>query len=295
LRTARPKLPEGLSDRSDDIWEPLIAIADSFAGAWSTWVRTSAVALSAKGTVKDTSTTIRLLNDIRFVFGQDERVHTAVLLQRLNQMEEALWSRYHHGDKPLSANGLAKLLSDFGISSRELKISGENRNGYRRADFVEVWERFLEISSVTDSTASTTLASQGFSLDLQTLPRKPGRVRETGEKVCQIREVESVDSESSDGLPATVETSPEKGADALFEPMNAPGLRQPVTRPASHNEPDPTLFDGPSAARRFLTRKSADDISAGMPKGVLSLVNARDIVVIRPQRSKQSASASPSG
>jgi Protein of unknown function (DUF3631) len=36
LRRARPELPDELDDRAQDIWEPLLAIADLAGGDWPT-------------------------------------------------------------------------------------------------------------------------------------------------------------------------------------------------------------------------------------------------------------------
>jgi Protein of unknown function (DUF3631) len=39
LRRARPELPDELDDRAQDIWEPLLAIADLAGGDWPTRAR----------------------------------------------------------------------------------------------------------------------------------------------------------------------------------------------------------------------------------------------------------------
>jgi hypothetical protein len=46
LAVARPRLPEELSDRQQDVWEPLLAIADLAGGSWPERARAAAVALS---------------------------------------------------------------------------------------------------------------------------------------------------------------------------------------------------------------------------------------------------------
>jgi|GEM_PF-1506093 hypothetical protein len=273
LRDRRPELPEGLSDRSEDIWEPLIAIADSFGDAWPTWARIAAVRLSAKGALADDSTKTRLLNDLRSAFSDDERLHTAILLQRLNGMEEAPWSRFHHGDKPLSANGLARLLNDFGIKSRELKIAGTNRNGYERADFADAWGRFLQASAVVESTASTSLINQGFELNLQTLPSPSGRVRETGEKARQIVKVETVEPKTADDPGSTAEARADEGTKGLLEYARLHPRLQADARPASRNVDAPNLFDWVARDKRFRIVRVVD--------GVLTKFRARCIVRLR--------------
>ena len=61
---AEPELPEWLTDRPADVWEPLVAIADSAGGTWPTWVRRSAQAIEAERRTGDVSLGIRLLTDI---------------------------------------------------------------------------------------------------------------------------------------------------------------------------------------------------------------------------------------
>jgi len=45
LGDAYPELPDGLSDRQGDAWEPLLAIADAAGGDWPAHARAAAVAL----------------------------------------------------------------------------------------------------------------------------------------------------------------------------------------------------------------------------------------------------------
>ena len=49
LRTANPELPDELSDRAADGWEPLLAIADLAGEPWATEARRAAGILSAQG------------------------------------------------------------------------------------------------------------------------------------------------------------------------------------------------------------------------------------------------------
>ena len=60
-------MPDGLSDRAEDVWEPLIAIADQAGGPWPERARSAALVLSAKASIDDQSMTIRLLADLRDV------------------------------------------------------------------------------------------------------------------------------------------------------------------------------------------------------------------------------------
>ncbi|HMF07336.1 MAG TPA: DUF3631 domain-containing protein [Methylocella sp.] len=63
-----PELPPGIEDRSADVWEPLIAIADAIGGDWPKRARDAAVALVTAAKEVEPSLGVRLLANIREVF-----------------------------------------------------------------------------------------------------------------------------------------------------------------------------------------------------------------------------------
>ncbi|MBU6428099.1 MAG: DUF3631 domain-containing protein [Cyanobacteria bacterium REEB65] len=95
LRSARPALPDRLHDRAADNWEPLLAIADLAGEAWPRLARDAALALSGEeAAVEADSLATRLLRDMRPIVEdyQGDGIPTAVLLDKLNAIEEAPWS-----------------------------------------------------------------------------------------------------------------------------------------------------------------------------------------------------------
>jgi hypothetical protein len=142
LRNPPPYSHAALSDRSEDVLEPLITIADQFTGMWPNRAREAAVNLCSRDRAVSSSLKERLLADARTAFGGEEALHTVDLLDRLCHMSEAPWASYRCGDKPMTPRGLAEILRDFGISSKQLRIGGTNRNGYEKANFADAWERF---------------------------------------------------------------------------------------------------------------------------------------------------------
>ena len=68
LQDARPEMPPGLGDRSEDICEPLFAIADMAGGDWPSLARKALVQLRAKGDTDEEETKIQLLLAIREIF-----------------------------------------------------------------------------------------------------------------------------------------------------------------------------------------------------------------------------------
>ncbi|MGH2976462.1 MAG: DUF3631 domain-containing protein [Solirubrobacterales bacterium] len=144
LAEAEPALPDQLSDRQQDVWEPLIAIADVARGKWPVRSRHAAVALAGSRPTEAQSYGVRLLEDSRRAFDEDgaERLKSKEFLLRLHSMEEAPWGEWF--GKPLSANRLGALLGEYDIHPRSMRFDdGANRKGYQRSMFEDAWERHL--------------------------------------------------------------------------------------------------------------------------------------------------------
>ena len=62
-----PELPPGIEDRSADVWEALITIADAAGGDWPKQARNAAVALIATAKEAEPSLGLRLLSHVREV------------------------------------------------------------------------------------------------------------------------------------------------------------------------------------------------------------------------------------
>jgi putative DNA primase/helicase len=142
LRSAEPtNLPEELSDRGWDVWEPLFAIADLAGEKWSRIARRAAVTLA--GAQFEESMGVQLLEDIRSVFQADDRLSTEDLINRLCADEEKPWASWHRGFR-ISPKGVARLLAAFNIHSRSIRhADGRNSKGFQRDWFEDAWARYL--------------------------------------------------------------------------------------------------------------------------------------------------------
>jgi hypothetical protein len=149
LRAARPLLPDELDDRAQDVWEPLLAIAElaneeCVERAWH-----AALELSAGQYREDESLGVRLLADIRTLFDtwKVDRASTADLLPGLSAQEEAPWG--HWRGKPLTGQTLAEFLKSFGIRSRTIHLrtgpdgKSVTAKGYLREQFEPAFARYL--------------------------------------------------------------------------------------------------------------------------------------------------------
>jgi hypothetical protein len=142
ITEAEPEMPAGLSDRAEDVWEPLLALADLAGGDWAQRARRAATELSGKRTDDEDSHRVQLLRDIRLIFkerGVDE-ISSTELVFALNGIEESTWGGWFHG-KGLSPHALARQLKQFGIAPGRTR-DGSAR-GYSRHQFEDAFSRYL--------------------------------------------------------------------------------------------------------------------------------------------------------
>lgn len=204
LGDAQPDMPDGVTDRSAEIWEPLLAIADTAGGHWPTTARNACKHFVFEAGPQPTSRGIRLLADLREIFTRagTERMRTTDILPALCDLDEAPW-----GDldgKPLDARRLARLLDRFSVKPGLFKLNGEPMKGYRTSGehgLTDAWDRYLpqptpDIGnsgyhgypagqpvtdphlvtdpSVTATTSVTTLTRQVTDVTAVTVPTQPG-------------------------------------------------------------------------------------------------------------------------
>ena len=122
---ARPKMPAGVEDRDADVWEPLLALADIAGDGWPQRAREAAVALIEVVREEEPSLDIRLLADLRAVFGNAEEMSSKDILQALAALDEAPWGDIN--GKPLDARGLANHLRPYGVKSITVRPPGETK------------------------------------------------------------------------------------------------------------------------------------------------------------------------
>lgn len=161
LAAARPELPDVLPDRAADVWEPLLAIADLAGGSWPTRARRAAQELSAGSDGEDSSIGVQILADIRTLFEHTDRFPSAVLVARLNELDESPWGEWQQG-RGLTQNRLARLLRGFDIRSRSIRLpDGSTPKGYLQTQFVDAFSRYLPDSSIRRATPPQSASEAG--------------------------------------------------------------------------------------------------------------------------------------
>lgn len=150
---ARPEFPLGVEDRDADVWEALLAIADAAAGDWPERARDAAEALVAQSKNSTPSLGVRLLADLKPIFGAHEKMTTDAILKKLHAMDEAPWADLR--GKPIDARGLANRLKPYGIASKQIRIGKDSLKGYERADLADAWARYLSLPPQGGETSET--------------------------------------------------------------------------------------------------------------------------------------------
>jgi hypothetical protein len=136
-----PELPPEIQDRDADIWEALIAVAEAAGGPWPLRARETAIALVTAAKQIEPTLGIRLVSDLKAIFGEAEQMSTAAILTALHGIEEAPWADLK--GKPLDSRRLAKLLREYDVKSKDIRTASSTLKGYVRADLVDVWSRYL--------------------------------------------------------------------------------------------------------------------------------------------------------
>ncbi|MGY4971617.1 DUF3631 domain-containing protein [Streptomyces nigrescens] len=163
---AWPELPEGISDRPADVWEPLLAVAEAAGGTWPERARAACLELVAAAKDGDpASVGVQLLTDLRDkVFQGADRLPTSTILEILLALEDAPW-----GDtegRALTPRRLAKLLGEYvtadnkPIKPRSIRTSGGVPKGYYAEDLADAWLRYCPPPSRGSATPATSATPQ---------------------------------------------------------------------------------------------------------------------------------------
>ncbi|ABR84149.1 TPA: DUF3631 domain-containing protein [Pseudomonas aeruginosa] len=164
---ARPAPIQGLNDRANDCWEPLLAIAEAAGGHWPKSARQAAIVLHGlEGEAP--SIGAELLQDVKAVFEDKNitKIFSGELLDALLSDDESPWATWNRG-KPISTRQLSGKLGDFGIKSKQIRIGSDSKKGYEIKDFLDAFNRYLSANppsaSETSKQTSNHAASSDFS------------------------------------------------------------------------------------------------------------------------------------
>lgn len=138
----------GVTDREEEKWYPLLKVADAVADPTDQrahrtmlgkYARQCAERLLFDEQEAVTASGEELLRCVLEIYKghpYESQVHTKKLLERLNAEADWEWRNLNHG-RGLQPRGLSEYLSAFDIKARQVKVDGENRNGYIWADILK--------------------------------------------------------------------------------------------------------------------------------------------------------------
>lgn len=130
----------GVEDRAADVWEPLVTVADMAGGRWPALAREAAayIVSEAEADTGEASLNVRLLSDLRHVFDEQgaDFLSSAKVCELLHGIEESPWGQFD-----LNPSTLSRRLREYGIKPG--RNAAGNTRGYRRADLLDPWERYL--------------------------------------------------------------------------------------------------------------------------------------------------------
>jgi len=167
LDQAEPGLPDALSDRQQDVWEPLLAIADLAGADWPGRARAAAISLHSSRS--DENNSILLLAGSREIFDGQGSIRSTDFIRGLVALENGPWAIWWGKDladadgNPEKADAIfkklgAKLAGElklFGIEPKRLRDGATTFRGYDREAFEPHWERYLPPVPLGDGTHAT--------------------------------------------------------------------------------------------------------------------------------------------
>lgn len=163
LADARPKMPNGVTDRAAEIWEPLLAIADLAGDDWSKRVRAACTYFVVSSASDDEKLSLgqRLLRDIKRVFDAEatNAMWSSDIIAKLTVDAESEWRDLW--GKTLDQRRLAKELNKYGVKSKTVRVGVATSRGYDidgPTGLRQAWDHWLT-PSVSD-TSETTDTSQ---------------------------------------------------------------------------------------------------------------------------------------
>ena len=154
-------IPE-ISDRLEEGWEPLLAIAVLAGEDTLTAARAAAVALGGADDAGEDHGQV-LLVALRDIFdaahqvGEDAAL-TADICSKLNHDDEMPFGGYRRGEG-IEGRRLASLLRLHGIRPKNVRVAGDQGKGYEVGQFAEVWERYAPPPRASDPAGEPSQAS----------------------------------------------------------------------------------------------------------------------------------------
>jgi hypothetical protein len=209
-----PEALETISDRLEEAWEPLLAIAELAGGEYPARARTAALYLAGKVEDDDTASHALLLA-LKGVFGTREVMSSQDIAAALND-DDGLPFGGWNDQAGVTQRELARHLRRYRtregvhIGPKTIRIGPDTAKGYHREQFESAWERYGSPSAVTSGTTQQPRAKPGFSGPSQSAFPELCDGSENGENARGIRDVADVTAGTPQTVPDTDADIPAK-------------------------------------------------------------------------------------
>jgi hypothetical protein len=154
-------MPEVLTGRAADSWEPLQVLANAASPEWGKKIHDACIALSQINNDGEDFKML-LLNDMREIFIKNDVdfLLSKDLISELVQMEERKWSMFGARERPITPYHLASMLKDFDIRPRNKHLSDDRVwKGYFLEDCKLVFDKYLPpLNSGTETSNNSDVA-----------------------------------------------------------------------------------------------------------------------------------------
>ena len=154
LQYHKPSMPKIDNDRAFDNWYSLIAIAELAGEQWAEKARTAAIHLSIE--TEENEYQLQLLSDIFLYFEKTNiaKSFSGDISLFLKDIEDSPWPEFGKTGHGLTPTAMARLLKNFDIKPKKLRIVGETKQGYEREMFRDAWTRYLNRNMEQNETKS---------------------------------------------------------------------------------------------------------------------------------------------
>jgi hypothetical protein len=150
-----PKVPASVHDRAADNWRPLLAIADVAGSDWPERARRAIRAIEPMDGEDDDLNGL-LLRDLRDLFAtrETDKLTSADICEHLASLEDRPWPTLSYG-KPMNAHRLSRMLGNYGVTPKQIRIGERTLKGYRREDLDDAFTRYIPPSETETSKHGT--------------------------------------------------------------------------------------------------------------------------------------------
>jgi hypothetical protein len=219
LHSYYPAPFEQISDRLDEAWEPLFAIAELAGGAYPATAKAAAQDLAGEGD-DDATASHALLVALRGVFGDEDKLSSAAIVAALIARDELPFGGWNDGSG-ITQSELARRLKPYRIRPRKVRIGTTTLQGYARDWFEAAWERYG--GDAAARTSGTAQHPPGSSMTGDPEHDRACSGSPSRENGCPARVVPGVPDES--GGPPTDDATPDGTADELPRHADLPEPR----------------------------------------------------------------------